>query len=304
MLIETKKLIYKLLNNTIDEINDKNFNFVNDHEIKYKLKNVQNALKLNKSVKTINLKNKSIYDYRIFLDGLKLNKTVKKLKLNYNSVIDIEILSSILLQNRTIKSIKLKFIGENNFSQNKIIDYTYLQQTLSFNNVITKIKIVNKNKKSLYNVYNDINQNISILMSTVLCNNITKISLKSFYIKYNDLLKILKSNKLTKLKLWKCVVYHNFEDYNLLLYIDTNKKIIYNQKYDIPLKEIVFYKDYINYLKSKYNKVLLNLKSIENSDDDSDLEYDDKNSEFNSESETENSDYSSYDESDKEYNEE
>ena len=32
------------------------------------------------------------------------------------------------------------------FLQNKIIDYTYLQQILSFNNVITQIKFVNKIK--------------------------------------------------------------------------------------------------------------------------------------------------------------
>jgi len=273
MLIETKQLIYKLLDNKIDEITDKTLDFLFIfNETENNIIKVQNALKLNKSVKTINLKQYCIHYYNIILEGLKLNKSVNKLKLYYNSFTDIKILSSIILQNISITNIKLKFIGKDNFSYSKI-NYTPLEEALSSNNVITKIKLcnikINFNQSTVENINNNIHQNISVLLLSSLQNNINKISLKYFFIDYNILLNVLKISDLNKLKLWHCAIYNKFDEYDIMLFIKTHKKIIYNQKYDIPIKEIVYKEDYINYLTLKYDEIKKNIEeSLEYSSDE------------------------------------
>ena len=269
MNVKTKQFALNLLDNKIIEITDEQLTYFFANETTENIYYIRDALKLNKSVSTINLKHYNLSYYKKILDGLKINKSVKFLKIKCYFNEDINFLSEIISKNTSIINLNITLIDYINVQNGLMSDFTSLKQALITNKSITKLKIKYKPKKSNCTHYKMLkfNKNITPILESVLYNNVNNLSFTYIILNYDILLNVLKTKNIDKLKLWKCRI--NFDIlskinnehinvYNVKnnYFNITGKKIILNQKYEIPRKNILYKDDYIKKLETEYNELI------------------------------------------------
>ena len=213
--INFKELIYKIIDNKIDKFIATEDTFKNISVENFNT--FLNALKLNKSIKTLKFPRITLSqeNFELLCKIIQNNKTINKLLItNFNLLfINADYLKSYddLITNLDT-FISLNFLNENdkNNLQNKILD------SISYNNPIYNMIVNNNNLKKLKLKINDDYRLFNVLTINALCKNKT-INHLSTWIDINYITLLLNNNK-------------NITNLSLSLYLNSNNDLELNFK--------------------------------------------------------------------------
>ena len=242
-----KQIIFNLIDNKITELNLYN-KCINDDIFKQ----LYPALKLNKSLKILNLENNYITELDYIINILKKNSNLTSLNLGNNEFNNIDNFLDYLKYNTTLQELLLCGMG--------VEDYKLIPEMLKVNTTLTVLNIGNRQDYHFYeyniNINNfqnalTINKSLTSLNLTKMCLGSEYLNILSEFLKYNKTLEnLILSENLLKDDI--NIFYNNLQQNKSLKYLSLYNNLLHNLNI---LNNCLKYNSILEVLDLSYNNI-------------------------------------------------